>query len=194
MTVGTLIEKLSKYNKDAIVCLHHKNGRPVLFTAALHKDEECVWLETEIDVDMREEISARLEQAIEEGTDELDFYGELLELGIDVHIIRRYMGEEAAEHMEIFCREHGLLPESKKSKIKKLKDYLCYKATAREIDLVLCYGEDKKITRIRELDDKRDYVACYGYPIISRLSNKELNDFYNRFGLEDFNLFSKNQD
>ena len=61
MTVGTLIEKLSKYNKDAIVCLHHKNGRPVLFTAALHKDEECVWLETEIDVDMREEISARLE-------------------------------------------------------------------------------------------------------------------------------------
>ena len=75
-----------------------------------------------------------------------------------------------------------------------MKDYLCYKATAREIDLVLCYGEDKKITRIRELDDKRDYVACYGYPIISRLSNKELNDFYNRFGLEDFNLFSKNQD
>lgn len=72
MTVGTLIEKLSKCNKDAIVYLHRKDGEPVLFTATLHNDEECVWLETESDVDMHEEISTRLEQAIEEGTDELD--------------------------------------------------------------------------------------------------------------------------
>lgn len=194
MTVETLIKKLSKYNKDAIVRLHRKDGEPVLFTAALHSDEDQIWLETESDIDMREEISTRLEQAIEDGTDELDVYGELLELGIDARMMQKYMGKETAEHMEIFCREHGLLEESRESKIKKLEAYLCYKATEQEIDLILCCGDDKKITSIRELNDKREYVACYGYPTISRLSNKELNDFYNRFGLEDFNLFSKNQD
>lgn len=34
MTVKTLIEKLSHYNKDAIVRLHHREGEELLFALA----------------------------------------------------------------------------------------------------------------------------------------------------------------
>lgn len=37
MTVKTLIEKLSHYNKDAIVRLHHREGEELLFALAFQK-------------------------------------------------------------------------------------------------------------------------------------------------------------
>lgn len=60
MTVKTLIEKLSHYNKDAIVRLHHREGEELLFALAFQNDDTTVVLETENDNDMREEIQARL--------------------------------------------------------------------------------------------------------------------------------------
>lgn len=47
MTVKTLIEKLSHYNKDAIVRLHHREGEELLFALAFQNDDTTVVLETE---------------------------------------------------------------------------------------------------------------------------------------------------
>lgn len=38
MTVKTLIEKLSHYNKNAIVRLHHREGEELLFALAFQND------------------------------------------------------------------------------------------------------------------------------------------------------------
>lgn len=63
MTVKTLIEKLSHYNKNAIVRLHHREGEELLFALAFQNDDTTVVLETENDNDMREEIQARFDAA-----------------------------------------------------------------------------------------------------------------------------------
>ena len=73
------------------------------------KTVNVVWIDGEHDIDIREELSARYERAIEEQIDELDFYMELLEIGITVGMVRDYMGNENADAMEMFCNEHGLI-------------------------------------------------------------------------------------
>lgn len=108
MTVKTLIEKLSHYNKDAIVRLHHREGEELLFALAFQNDDTTVVLETENDNDMREEIQARFD-ALEDGKDELDVYSEMLETGIDIKMVRKYLGDDVADHMKVFCIEHGLI-------------------------------------------------------------------------------------
>ena len=40
---------------------------------------------------------------------ELDFYMDLLDDGIDVDMVRKYMGEDTADVMAEFCEEHGLV-------------------------------------------------------------------------------------
>ena len=97
MTVKTLIEKLSHYNKNAIVRLHHREGEELLFALAFQNDDTTVVLETENDNDMREEIQARFD------------YSEMLETGIDIKMVRKYLGDDAADHMKVFCIEHGLI-------------------------------------------------------------------------------------
>ena len=59
--------------------------------------------------DMREEIQARFDAALEDGKDELDVYSEMLETGIDIKMVRKYLGDDAADHMKDFCKEHGLI-------------------------------------------------------------------------------------
>jgi len=66
-------------------------------------------LETENDNDMKEEIQARFDAALEDGKDELDVYSEMLETGIDIKMVRKYLGDDAADHMKDFCKEHGLI-------------------------------------------------------------------------------------
>lgn len=61
------------------------------------------------DNDMREEIQARFDAALEDGKDELDVYSEMLETGIDIKMVRKYLGDDAADHMKDFCKEHGLI-------------------------------------------------------------------------------------
>ena len=95
---------------NAEVTLHNRFGEPVLFVVALASDDNKVWLETESDNDMSSELSARFENALENQIDELDFYLEKLsEIGITVDMVRKYMGDEIANHMKEFCEEHGLI-------------------------------------------------------------------------------------
>lgn len=108
MTVKTLIEKLSHYNKNAIVRLHHREGEELLFALAFQNDDTIVVLETENDNDMREEIQVRFDAALD-GRDELDVYSEMLETGIDIKMVRKYLGDDVADHMKDFCKEHGLI-------------------------------------------------------------------------------------
>ena len=61
------------------------------------------------DNDMREEIQARFDAALEDGKDELDVYSEMLETGIDKKMVRKNLGDDAADHMKDFCKEHGLI-------------------------------------------------------------------------------------
>lgn len=109
MRVKDLIEKLKDADPNTVVRLHHKDGEPVLFVLELMNRNDVVWLETESDNDMAEEIQSRFNAAIESGEDELDVYAAMLEAGIDVDMVRRYLGDESAAHMKVFCEEHGLI-------------------------------------------------------------------------------------
>lgn len=113
MTVDTLSEKLQKFKEDgagkAEVRMHDRNGEAVLFILQLVNDDSRVWLECENDVDMENEIRTRFDDAIENGMDELDVYSDMLKTGIDVDMVRKYMGNDVANHMKKFCEEHGLL-------------------------------------------------------------------------------------
>lgn len=108
MKVKTLIKKLEKMDPEAKVRLHDKVGEPVLFVLSA-KNIPDVWLQSERDVDMADEIQSRFDDAIENGTDELDVYMEMLDTGIDVPMVRKYLGDEAADYMQRFCGEHGLI-------------------------------------------------------------------------------------
>lgn len=108
MKVKTLIKKLEKMDPEAEVRLHDKSGEPVLFVLCAKKYPN-VWLQTESDVDMADEIQSRFDDAIENGTDELDVYMEMLEADIDVSMVRKYLGDDAADYMQRFCGEHGLI-------------------------------------------------------------------------------------
>ena len=109
MTVERMIEELKKFNPNAVVKMHHRDSEPVLFVLGVVGDKDRVWIESESDNDMSAELEARFKYAIEEDIDELDFYIDLLEIGIDVHMVRKYMGDEYANHMHQFCEEHGLI-------------------------------------------------------------------------------------
>lgn len=109
MRVKDLAEKLKDINPNAVIRLHHKDGEPVLFVLKLMNRNDIVCLETESDNDMAEEIQAHLNVAIEDGEDELDVYASMLEAGIDVDMVRRHLGDEPANHMKVFCEEHGLI-------------------------------------------------------------------------------------
>lgn len=39
----------------------------------------------------------------------LDVYSEMLETGIDIKMVRKYLGDDVADHMKDFCKEHGLI-------------------------------------------------------------------------------------
>lgn len=85
-----------------------KGGFPVLFVIAA-KGIDPVWLEYESDTDMSDEIQSRFGDAIENGTDELDVYMEMLEASINVSMVRKYMGNSVADTMQNFCEKHGLI-------------------------------------------------------------------------------------
>ena len=109
MTIERLIKELKKQNPKAVVKLHNRLGEPVLFVKAISGDNGTVWLDCESDNDIKNEIKERFHQAAEIQMDELDFYMDMLETGIDVEMVRKYMGDESADHMKDFCEEHGLI-------------------------------------------------------------------------------------
>ena len=110
MKVKTMIEQLQKMNPEAEVRCGDYYGSPALFVLTrLNDDRNVVWIESEDDVDMETELEARYKIATEEQWDELDFYMDLLEIGITVDMVREYMDDEHADIMEEFCEEHGLI-------------------------------------------------------------------------------------
>lgn len=111
MKVKSLIEQLEQMSPEVTVKLHHPNGEEVLSLLASHENE-CVWLESESDLDMGAELSSAFDHAISEGSDELDFYKGLLEMGITVRMVRKYLGNDEADSMKKICEKHGLLQES----------------------------------------------------------------------------------
>ncbi len=108
MNVGTLIEHLQKFEPNEVVKLHTWEGEPVLFVVAA-KTRYGVVLETESDVDMKSEVRDRFDEAIKNGISEDDVYSGMLELGIDVEMVRKYMGDDTANHMKEYCETHGLI-------------------------------------------------------------------------------------
>lgn len=48
-------------------------------------------------------------EAIENGEDETDIYVSMLKRGIDVDYVRKYAGDKEADHMEAYCKDHGIL-------------------------------------------------------------------------------------
>ena len=101
MTVRKMIEALQKQDPDARVMLHNAfSDEEVLFVLSYVDGDpsDNVWLSTEEDYDMKEELTARLNDAIEKQLDELDFYSDLLEDGVNVDMVKRYLGEEQAVH------------------------------------------------------------------------------------------------
>ena len=111
MKVKTLIKRLEKFNPEAEVKLNDYYGDTALFVNARVKDNNVVWIDGEHDFDLGNELSERYEYAAnpENGVDELDFFMDLVEIGITVDMMRKYMGDEYAEHMKEFCEEHALI-------------------------------------------------------------------------------------
>lgn len=110
MKVKTMIKKLNEMNPDAEVRIGHHDGEEVLFIETRIKDsDKVVWIESENNIDMCAELIARYENAIATNMDELDFYMELLEIGINIEMVRKYMDDEHADHMKQYCEEHGLI-------------------------------------------------------------------------------------
>ena len=109
MKIKTLIKKLSNMNPEAEVRLNDYNGDTALFVNLRKNDDTVIWLDGENDIDMSSELSTRFEEAKDYWNDELDFYMDLLETGITVNMVRKYMGNEVANHMQEYCEKHGLL-------------------------------------------------------------------------------------
>ena len=109
MKVKNMMKLLEQMNPEAIVRLHPQNGEEALFLLTSADDKNSVWIESESDLDMGEELGQAFDYAISEGIDELDFYRGLLETDITVEMVRKYLGNDEADSMAKFCEEHGLL-------------------------------------------------------------------------------------
>ena len=107
ITVKRLMNFLKSCDEDMVV--YDKNGNQILFTCSLVNDNHMMWLAIEQDADMVTEIQSRFNDAVEHGVDETEVYENMLESGINVDMVRKYMGDETADHMQNYCEEHGLL-------------------------------------------------------------------------------------
>lgn len=108
MTVERLIKQLEKYNPKAEVRLNDHRGYVALFALALKNDDNVVWIEGKEDIDLGEEIYARFEKANEIQMDELDFFMDLLDMGITLEDIQLYCPDKY-EYSKSFMEEHGLI-------------------------------------------------------------------------------------
>ena len=61
------------------------------------------------EIEIKEDIISRFNEAVSNGEDELDVYSEMLEKGINVGVVSKYCGNTVADSMKSFCEEHGLL-------------------------------------------------------------------------------------
>ena len=98
--IQTVVEVLCR-NWDSIL-----EGAYQKIKEAYRKDTEKKLQET---LQKNTEVQVRRSRLNENGTDELDVYMEMLEAGINVPMVRKYMGNSVADAMQNFCEEHGLI-------------------------------------------------------------------------------------
>lgn len=108
MKVSRMIKELQKYNPDAEVKLHHKEGHNALFVVQYVNNEDTVIIEDKSDNDLSSELDARFQYAVENDIDELDFFMDLIETGITLDDIKENLPEKY-EYSKLFLEEHGLI-------------------------------------------------------------------------------------
>ncbi len=108
MKVSRMIKELQKCNPNAEIKLHHKEGNNALFVVTYVGDKNNVVIEDKSDNDLRSELDARFENAIENNIDELDFFMDLLETGFTLDDIKENLPEQYTYTKE-FLENHGLI-------------------------------------------------------------------------------------
>lgn len=110
ITVKNLLEQISDVDDEERIYLN-EDGEELLYVLSITENDNIIWLETESDNDMGEELSAMFKSFAVDSIDELVAYSDMLDQGISVEMVRKYLGDEQADHMKEFCVEHGLLDE-----------------------------------------------------------------------------------
>lgn len=108
MTVRKLIEILKDVDQDAEIMLHsHKDlgGSSPLFVVYRTGDPKCVWIEDKGDCDYSYQLSCRFEEKCKD----LEFYKDLLDRGVTIEEVKRYVGKEEASKMTDFCKANNLI-------------------------------------------------------------------------------------
>lgn len=108
MKVSRMIKELQKFNPDAEVKMHYKDGYNALFVVAYQNNDSVVTIEDKSDNDLGSELGARFEYASENNIDELDFFMNLLELGFTLEDIKENLPDKY-EYSKQFLEEHGLI-------------------------------------------------------------------------------------
>lgn len=111
MKIKKMIETLEKFNEispDADVKLHGKYGESALFIMGAENDNKTIWINSESDVDMKNEISERF-RYIDECDNAIDYYADMLDLGITPTMVGKYIGKEYEMRMLIDCASYNLL-------------------------------------------------------------------------------------
>ena len=127
MKVKNLIKTLSQYDPEMDVVLHEFNGEPVMFVTSTQKFPNVVRLQTESDVNMKEELLERF-KLIEQSEEDKSLYVPMyvfkflkgkrnLELavyesnifqGITPDVIEKYLDKDHADMMREFCKKNKL--------------------------------------------------------------------------------------
>lgn len=127
MKVKNLIKTLSQYDPEMDVVLHEFNGEPVMFVASTQTFPNIVRLQTESDVNMKEELLERF-KLIEQPEEDKSLYLQMdvfkflkgkrnLELavyesnifqGITPDVIEKYLDKDHADMMREFCKKNKL--------------------------------------------------------------------------------------
>lgn len=109
MDVAGLVERLNKFSPTAKVRLGSKEGEELLFVMSSEssegKDISCVWFEGESDVDLSDILNTSFLKSEIEGLDKSLLYKELLKAGVTVDMVRRYVGDEYADQMNLYCHQ-----------------------------------------------------------------------------------------
>ena len=90
------------------------------------------WKRTCKAYDPEEKLKRLFRNAVISQQDELEFYSGILSMGYTVDMVRDLIGAETAEHMYIFCVNHGLLKDHSAA---YLYDAVCKRLKANEENL-----------------------------------------------------------
>ena len=72
------------------------------------KLKNIVWIEGKDDVDLAEELEIRFAEALDAQVDELDFFMDIIDMGITLDDIKECIPEKY-EYSRDFMEEHGLI-------------------------------------------------------------------------------------